>query len=240
MRQFAAKNAASHKADGFIAGEADRVLMEVWNQRHTLWSGRIPEHPIQVVEPGVALRLLGFSMVTQEDLGEMHELGKRVRVAGLINWEERVVKISPAYSTEEQLFTAAHELGHAVLHPGAQGVHRDRAMSGFLPWREKIEVEADYFASNFLMPELIVRRRFRECFLTQGFELNDSTAYALCQSNAHEVQQTYRTRRHLSRALATAVSYNGKSFMSLANYFRVSPTAMAIRLEELDLVVPEL
>jgi hypothetical protein len=37
-------------------------------------------------------------------------------------------------------------------------------------------------------------------------------------------------------ALARTISYNGQQFKSLTEIFRVSPTAMAYRLEELGLV----
>jgi hypothetical protein len=45
-----------------------------------------------------------------------------------------------------------------------------------------------------------------------------------------------RTLRDLARLLASATYYNGKAVYSLTEIFGVSVEAMAIRLEELDLV----
>ena len=45
------------------------------------------------------------------------------------------------------------------------------------------------------------------------------------------------SRRDLAKLLADSESYNGVRFISLANQFRVSTTTMAIRLEELELVL---
>jgi hypothetical protein len=46
----------------------------------------------------------------------------------------------------------------------------------------------------------------------------------------------FKTLRQLSRVLASAEHYNGLQFNSLANQFRVTNEAMAIRLEELELL----
>ena len=59
--------------------------------------------------------------------------------AVVVNTWERI-------SVERWIFTAAHELGHLLLHP-----HEYRREAKDLP--EKAEREADEFASEFLMPE---------------------------------------------------------------------------------------
>jgi hypothetical protein len=45
------------------------------------------------------------------------------------------------------------------------------------------------------------------------------------------------TLRELSRKIASLTRFNGRSLVSLAETFKVSAVAMAIRLEELQLVV---
>ena len=59
--------------------------------------------------------------------------------AVVVNTWERI-------SVERWIFTAAHELGHLLLHP-----HEYRRQAAELP--EQAEREADEFASEFLMPE---------------------------------------------------------------------------------------
>jgi hypothetical protein len=218
-----------------VALRARYLQQQIWNERATLCDlGVVPEDPVDLLEPGLGFRILGFTVAT-DDLGEIFDNGRRVRAAGSIDWRARQVTISPNFSRIEQLFTAAHELGHAILHPGLK-LHRDKVVSGPSPRRDFKEMEADHFAACFLMPERLLRRRLLDSFAFQRFELDDQTAYALCQKNAYEVKAIYRTKRDLSMAIATAVSYNGRNFRSLATYFCVSPTTMAIRLEELELV----
>ena len=57
-----------------------------------------------------------------------------------------VVNTWDRISVERWIFTAAHELGHLLLHP-----HEYRRQATELP--EQAEREADQFASEFLMPE---------------------------------------------------------------------------------------
>ena len=118
-------------------------------------------------------------------------------------------------------------------------MHRDRPLDG--PGqergvRDKIEREADKFASFFLMPENLVRNRFREFFLCDKFALNEDTIFALDPSGSMRLQDCKKTLRELARILTDADSYNGRHFNSLADQFHVSVEAMAIRLEELELL----
>ncbi|WP_243853179.1 ImmA/IrrE family metallo-endopeptidase [Luteibacter anthropi] len=129
-------------------------------------------------------------------------------------------------------FTLAHELGHAVLHPEGGGIHRDRSGSSTSP----AEVEADFSAIHFLMPERLVRERFEDPFGTAPFVLNDETAFALRMKNLDIAEERFPTERSLSRHLAGLEQYDTRHFPSLASIFGVSLTTMAIRLEELGLL----
>ena len=62
---------------------------------------------------------------------------------------------------ERWIFTAAHELGHILLHP-----HEYRREATALP--ERAEREADEFASEFLMPEMAFEREWEA---TRGHSL---------------------------------------------------------------------
>ncbi|BBL77442.1 helix-turn-helix domain-containing protein [Methylomagnum ishizawai] len=64
---------------------------------------------------------------------------------------------------EAWIFSAAHELGHLLLHLGAYDVDQEQE-------DETQEREADQFASHFLMPEELFRREWRE---TAGLALLD-------------------------------------------------------------------
>lgn len=218
-----------------ISSQARYLQLRIWNDRNRLWTvGSVPQNPVEMLEPGLGFRLLDFKISTEE-LGEMVDQGNRIRAAGEIDWENRRVTVSPHVSPVERLFTASHELGHAVLHPGLK-LHRDRAISGPSSRRDPYEVEADYFAACFLMPERLLRRHFEYCFKADRFELNDRTVRALLNKRAPDAVSFLGVRRNRALAIANATSYDGRNFSSLAKFFSVSPTTMAIRLEELEFV----
>ena len=220
-----------------IERRARFTQLELWNLRAELW-GTEEIDPLDALEPGVALKLKGFQIETVSTLGEMISSGKSVQVAGLIDRKRRIVRVaSSRFSHVEQRFTAAHELAHSILHPHGALLHRDRPADTTRWQKDPEEREADFFAACFLMPEKQVRLWFRRLFLTDQFALNDDTAFALCAKPIDIVLSRFRSHRDLSLALARTISYNGRQSKSLAELFRVSPTAMAHRLEELRLVV---
>lgn len=211
-----------------IEDETSILLVELW-KKHS------PSNPLSVVSPGLALEHLGFR-VGSTDLGQEYIDGRLSDVAGMINFEQQEVWISTRSSREEQFFTAAHELGHARLHSEHRGLHRDRPVKGPSVRRDIKEIEADYFASCFLMPTKQIRRRFVDRFQVDEFHLNQNTAFSLCGSTRREVRSHIKSVRELSRLLAECIQFNGTGFSSLKSVFQVSTEAMAIRLEELRMV----
>ena len=145
------------------------------------------------------------------------------------------VHISRQFTRDICSFTAAHELGHAMLHE-AVALHRDRPLNGASISRDAIEFEADKFATFFLMPQKLVQDTFKRFFLTEKFSLDETTAFAIGLGDFQAVKNKFKTLRQLSKLLASTEHYNGTRFISLANQFRVSTEAMAIRLEELELL----
>ncbi len=227
---------SKHYSNREIETKANELLKILWQNRSELWDGHPPSDPMIVIDPAKALELHGFGFFYEEDLGGFDGDSSYLRVAGLIDGNARTVQISNRFSQSIRMFTAAHELGHAVLHDVAGSLHRDRPVDGSFFSRDDIEYEADKFATYFLMPAKLVRARFVEVFGTETFSLNEGTAFALQCKSLYEVRERCRSPRDLSRLLASAGSYNGRFFRSLANQFRVSIEAMAIRLEELSLV----
>jgi Zn-dependent peptidase ImmA (M78 family)/DNA-binding XRE family transcriptional regulator len=59
-----------------------------------------------------------------------------------------VIYINKDISPDRQRYTLAHELGHLIMHCGK-----------YIPTIEEAEVEADRFASEFLMPELEIKHQ---------------------------------------------------------------------------------
>lgn len=214
---------------------ARKLQGSMWRHRKEIF-GTDDVDPISILDPVLALHALGYKVELRESLGQ-HSAGKEsYEVAGIMDSSTSSVQISRRYAPALRNFTAAHELGHALLHRRV-GLHRDRAPDGTsIGKREPQELEADIFASFFLLPEKQVRAAFEARFLTDHFVLTDASAFALAASSVRDLRRTLRSKRDLSRRLASTHSYNGAHFSSLAERFGVSPVAMAIRIEELGLV----
>lgn len=210
--------------------------MALW-KRHQKLRGRSDiADPMAVVRPSSAFELLGYEYL-REPLGPMQVGSQSAEVAGVVESSRKRVSVSPQFPAAVQNFTAAHELGHAILHEG-QGLHRDRPLDGSQSdWgREPIEQEADQFASFFLMPEKVVRQKFRSIFGLNCVEINDDCLSAFAPADPDRIRRRCRTLRQLARFIAMAEFYGGRHFDNLASQFNVSSEAMAIRLEELGLV----
>lgn len=66
-----------------------------------------------------------------------------------------VVNIRGDITVERRIFTAAHELGHLLLHPGAYDVAKVKE-------DKREEKQADRFASHFLMPEELFNKEWQD------------------------------------------------------------------------------
>jgi Zn-dependent peptidase ImmA (M78 family) len=224
----------------FTRPEIERVVRnlhtEMWQRRADLLPSEDEVDPLQILDPELALRSLGYHVEVRESLGQ-HSAGKdSFEVAGIVDNSSERVEISRRFTPVVMRFTTAHELGHAVLHLGS-GLHRDRGLDGAgLGPRDPQEAEADIFASYFLLPEKPVRAGFRKRFLTEEFRLTEASAFALNTGTLKHLRERFRSERDLARTLAAAQRYNGAHFKSLSDRLGVSVEVMAIRIEELGLV----
>jgi Zn-dependent peptidase ImmA (M78 family) len=190
-----------------------------------------------VIDPVQIFKDLGYAIFNLDSLGQFEDIDGEFEAAGQVDPTAKVIWISRRFSPEVARFTAAHELGHAMLHRG-MSLHRDRPVDGAHPRRKKTpeEADADYFAACLLMPDQLVRDGFAVRFLTTELVLNEEVAFALGFSDLQAARASCRTREELARLLAGAKFYNLRHFVSLAEQFGVSVQTMAIRLQELELV----
>ena len=225
-------------SDSEVERIVQRLLGIIWKRKNKIWRENVPEDPIDMLDPKIVFkRILGYDFYQHTTLGRYEDVGGRFEVAGQIDQEKRSVAISDQFPRESRKFTAAHELGHALLHEQSV-LHRDRAIDGstLQGLRDPRERQADKFATYFLMPKRLTKERFRAIFLTEKFRITEESAFALNAGSAEAVRKQCGDLRGLARTLAMAKSYNGTQVYSLAEQFGVSELAMAIRLEELDLV----
>ena len=158
------------------------------------------------------------------------------------NFEGGVTQIDISLvTTSRYWFTVAHELGHWTLHrtllaeayAAAQReeerrlptLERNMSFGGQRKWPPE-EWQANRFAVHLLMPEDIVRMKFTERISPAPINYREK------YQRVGRFAQTYPTLRNYTLMLA------GKDRpFDLRNIFRVSKEAMAIRIEELGLVI---
>lgn len=226
-------------SDSEIEDIATQVQRLVWNYSERIWGKNFDaKDALSVLNPEKIFReILSYDFLTIEEIGISKVDGVMSEVAGYIDQDTHLVLISGNQSQPVRNFTAAHELGHAILHKDLV-MHRDKPIDGSSPKmpRAPIERQADKFASYFLMPRKQVTRIFNELFLTNELTLNEETAFNLIQRPASHLRKECKNIHEFAKKIATAKSYAGANFNSLSEVFKVSPGAMAIRLEELGLV----
>lgn len=220
-----------------IESMAVRLQRAMWNNKEWLWKNGTPEGAFDILDPRKALECFGLMVHQATTLGQYTGRGTMFEVAGQIDQPAKVVSISEQFPKETQNFTAAHELGHYLLHTQSV-LHRDRPLNGLriTEPRGSDEWQADKFASYFLMPTKLVKSTFSRLFLTEHFRITEDTAFALNGQSTRALRNRCTDLRGLARLLASTSSYNGAHFYSLSERFRVSVEAMAIRLEELNLL----
>ncbi|CAN5396620.1 hypothetical protein BH10BAC1_BH10BAC1_12260 [soil metagenome] len=210
----------------------------IWRYREKIWKKNVPEDPIEILNPSMVFKkLLGYEFYKSTELGKNESRNGISEIAGSIDQSNKLVLISNQFPEQTQNFTAAHELGHAVLHKQSV-MHRDKPLDRAETKSRRIpeELQADKFASFFLMPKKQITEIFQECFLTEKFIIDENSVFNLTQGRTSALRDECKDLRGLSRKLAKAESFAGQSFKSISELFNVSVEAIAIRLEELDLV----
>lgn len=239
-KQHCRSGSSASNRDRWIEDNVRQLHKMIWEKRNQFWPDGVPIDPVKLFEPSIASRCIGYGYELAEYLGEFHEPGSNSEIAGMIDRIRKRISISRRLPYNTLRFTSAHEMGHAMLHRGTL-MHRDRPLDGSSKMhgsRDTIEIEADKFASLFLMPEKFVRGRFAQVFgVASVFVLTDDTAFALEPANPEGLINRCKTLRDLTRVLAKTEQYNGRHVNSLAAQFGVSVEAMAIRIEELGLAV---
>ncbi len=195
----------------------------------------------QYLHPKYAFEMMGFTYEERPDLDmEMRVVGgsagiKRSVIAGRLDRLGKTVTTSESSPPDERLFTAAHELGHLLLH-GYAIEHRDRPIN-LLTKRPKREREADEFAAAYLMPRKWIAKDLKNRFGSIPLRVDENLAWWLDKTD-HERLLRPGKDADLERARAVSICTNiGEGhFRSIKDEYGVTATAMALRLVELDLI----
>ncbi|MFB6306839.1 MAG: cyclodeaminase/cyclohydrolase family protein [Flavobacteriales bacterium] len=214
-----------------------RLQTLIWDYKKELGYKKVIKKRSDLLNPELVFNVLDYEYDDKSIIGQKNVGGRLMEVAGQINKPHKRVSISDQFSPHIKNFTAAHELGHHFLHEDVV-MHRDRPLEGpdSSLNRNLQEIQADKFASYFMMPPVLVREAFEERFSAKKFTITDDTVFFLNESNTSDFRAKCGNLRGLARRIASAEFYNHKPFNSLSQQFGVSKEAMAIRLEELKLV----
>ncbi|MDO1449626.1 cyclodeaminase/cyclohydrolase family protein [Rhodocytophaga aerolata] len=220
--------------DSDIEKLARRIQNALWKYQDVIWPKNPPSNELSILKPEKVIELLKYAFHKVDTLGVNDS---NEEIAGIINNQDATIQISTMYAPEVVNFTTAHELGHALLHNQIK-LHRDIPLDGSenLKNRSMVEREADKFAAYFLMPGKTVTQLFHIFFQTEQLQINEITSYMLANCSPLELSKRIKNQRDFSRLIAKCEFYNLKPFTSLSKIFNVSIEAMAIRLEELNLI----
>lgn len=168
-------------------------------------------------------------------------------ILGKIDVKEKSITISAdATSEAERNFTLAHEIGHLVLHQASLSCsggyalrkHSLRRVSRDNPDRtlQRQEREAHVFASELLMPEDEIKRRFKLVFDREQIRTGSIFVEKLELDLGRNQRRRVEESEPLRLAHALARYKRSAEEQSLVEFFGVSDDAMGIRLIELGLV----
>lgn len=210
----------------------------IYAKKNSIWKSNIPRDYFEIIQPKKVLNLLGYQYIEETTLGQYFEKGKAVEVAGITDHKDKFVAISTQFSPESRYFTLCHELGHVIMHNGKR-IYRDGPLDGKYNRSNQdwTEYQANVFAKNYSMPEELVIKVFEMLYGTNRLIINADTLFKLNKGSMYEFKQKYPSLRNVTRLIAGTEFYDHQNFKSISKIFKVSNTAMAIRLEELRLII---
>jgi IrrE N-terminal-like domain len=214
---------------------AREIQVDVWKNQDKLWRAP-PVDLIDFFEPGVAVNRQGFKIENVNSIGYLVERGRRSEIAAELNNGRQLVRVATGFSMPVTRFTLGHELGHIILHPELETVHRDLPLDKAGVVRDPVEVEANRFSACYLMAKSLVINQFKVCYGTDHLKLDEDSSRLLFGVDIERAWFKYKSLRQITEFAARAGSFGQNHFRPLHSQFKVSPGAMAIRLEQLGLV----
>jgi hypothetical protein len=221
----------------------EKVLNPLWARRRELAPGVFSRLGLPPIKPEVVIRdLLHLTLEEPEEIIPeiLRDSGSESMVVGVLDRREPRIQVARRrLKAEVRRFTMAHELGHFFLHSHRQyfrdlPVHvGEQNTSG----RPREEVEANKFAAEMLIPQGLLRAHWvaRYGGVISADEMDENLAFNLTMATGQlvTVGRLLSGRRERSSLFAVDSSRG----LPLTQVFGVSQRAMAIRLEELDLVL---
>ena len=224
-----------------IEDAANLVLQTVKGKKHSLCPNR-ELTDIELLCPKRVAETFGIKYLEIKGMGQQAfpQRGKNFKVAGSLDMQSLTIAIDADNSEVFKRFTAMHEIGHVVLHPDMEKVHRDVLRGGkdlMDKNQPQHEREANFFAANALMPRALLSHEFVKRFGNElPFEMEDVSAWITNPTSHQEMTRLSRRTFLRESLLATCTNYKGRNFRSLASHFMVSAEAMKYRIREIGLL----
>ena len=84
-------------------------------------------------------------------------------VSGMYDYEKRIIYVNNNELPTRKLFTVAHELGHVIMHDDYVKNNTEYKILRRSPHdNDPIELEADAFAANLMMPRYMIKTKLGE------------------------------------------------------------------------------
>jgi Zn-dependent peptidase ImmA (M78 family) len=232
------------------AEEIDKAVLGVClegRRRYLIWD-HPPEDPVSRIDLDLIATLrLGVQLlpIRERDLdGAGYQGGNLpVRVGAVIDRNGEVIRIDRRLRRETQRFTLGLAIAHWVLHPRNRSLTIAPALAGHRPGtlRTAKDADADLFVEQLLMPKTLVCEYFQRVFGRPTLrDQRQTEVFARWLGRGVEYRVPASTilvqgRHRLALLAAEFVSEEG-GLPSMADRFRVSCMAMAMRLERLGLI----
>ena len=199
------------KLEGFQATDPVLAAAEIRRMLGLDEAAPIPDIASLLNDIGVKLRIKGFGYRKTNGLSVGADDGGPAIV---INAEKGI-------STERQIFTAAHEFGHLLLHAGSYGVEIDGE-------DQEEEKQANAFAGAFLVPGDNLRKQWDEARGEPWVEriLHIKKYFKVSyQTIIYRLQQIDNAMKERNLRLEFAVGYKKLTGHDLKDYFEPDPVA---------------
>ena len=100
------------KKDFYTDSEIEKVTRKIhrkmWVDRDKIWKNFTLKNPIEILDPAIALSVLGFDVDVYETLGQYRKNDSLIEVAGIIDHDLKKVSLAGRQHTHIRNFTAAH------------------------------------------------------------------------------------------------------------------------------------
>lgn len=213
---------------------ADELRREViaWVKR----SDPAAENARQYLHPRYAAAYLGYTYEERPDLDlELRAVGgeaSRVHVVvGLLDRGRKSIVVSERQPQEQRRFTGAHEIGHILMHPQMDTLHRERPVRPGAV-RPPLERQADEFAGVYLTPRAWLERDLERRFGRAAVALDERLAFWLDRNDPERFWREGASDLEAELAMSVCTTTGNGRFDSLAGAYGVTPFAMAVRLKE--------